>query len=390
METQGIYYYFLPTYTQAKKIIWEGMDTRTGLTFLDHVPKEIIKGVNNTEMKVELVNGSIIRLVGTDKFDAVRGTNPLGCVFSEFAFQDPRAWDVVRPILDQNGGWAIFNSTPNGENHMYDLYERVKEDPKWFTQILTIEDTGAIPMEVIDQARLEGVDEDTIAREYYCSFSASVLGAYYGPQMKLAREQNRITKVLHQPSSLVYTAWDLGRDDSTAIWFFQVVGNEFHFIDSYEENGQEMTHYAKLLLQYRDEKGYTYGGHFLPHDAESKTISSRYSPKETLNNLGIPYAQIHIVPRTTHLVHDIEVSRAVLAQCYFDEESTKDGIAALRSYSKKYDEVKKVFSNTPNHDWSSHYADAFRTFAVGWKGEKKPTAKKLKTVRYDPGSGRRL
>lgn len=386
IEKKGIYYYFLPTYTQAKKIIWEGVDSRTGMTFLDHCPKEITKSINNTEMKIELVNGSVIRLVGTDKFDSVRGTNPVGCVFSEYAFQDPRAWDVVRPILDENGGWAIFNTTPNGENHCYDLYEKVKDDPRWFVEVLSIEDTKAIHESVIEEARAEGVDEDTIAREYYCSFSASVLGAYYGPQMRDARTQGRITKVTYQPNSLVYTAWDLGRDDATTIWFFQKVGNEFHFFDYYENNNEEMTHYVKHILNKKEEHNYIYAQHYLPHDSHSKMISTKFSPFETMVNLGIPANTIKVVPRTTDVLRDIQASRAMLPTCYFDEENCKQGIAALRSYSKKYDEEKKVFGKTPNHDWSSHGADAFRTFAVGWRDPKKK--KKTQEVKYNYLTGR--
>ena len=366
MEKVGIYYYFLPTYTQAKKIIWEGID-KDGVSFHDHVPKEIVAKRNDSELKYELINGSIIRLIGTDNYDAIRGTNPIGCVFSEYAFQDPRVWDVIRPILDENGGWATFNTTPNGENHAYDLYERVKEDPMWFCEVLTIEDTKAISLDVISQARREGVDEDTIAREYYCSFSASVLGAYYGQQMKEARDQGRITRVSHQPTSLVYTAWDLGRDDSTTVWLFQRVGKEFLFINCFEGNGEEMSYYAKKLLELQKTFNYTFGGHYLPHDANSKTISTKFSPRETLINFGIPPADIHVVDRTKDLLLDIQTCRAMLPQCWFDEILCKDGLAALRSYSKKYDEVRKVFSNTPDHNWASHYADAFRSFAVGWR-----------------------
>ena len=111
IEKIGVYFYFLPTYTQAKKIIWDGIDNN-GFKFLDHIPEKITKNKNGQEMKIELINGSIIQLIGTDNYDAIRGTNPIGCVFSEYAFQNPMAWEVVKPILKLNGGWAIFNTTP--------------------------------------------------------------------------------------------------------------------------------------------------------------------------------------------------------------------------------------------------------------------------------------
>ncbi len=109
VERVGIYYYFLPTYSQGKKIIWDGM-TNDGLRFVDCIPKEFVESMNSQELKITLKNGSLIQIIGTDRFDSVRGTNPVGCVFSEYAFQDPRAFAVVSPILRANGGWAIFNS----------------------------------------------------------------------------------------------------------------------------------------------------------------------------------------------------------------------------------------------------------------------------------------
>lgn len=387
VEVPGIYYYFLPTYSQGKKVIWEGYDARSGLSFIDHIPKELIVSKNASEMKIELFNRSVIRVVGTDNYDTVRGTNPIGCVFSEYAFQDPRAWDVVRPILDENGGWAIFNSTPNGANHFHVMHKLTKDDPTWFTQILTIEDSGVIDPGDIEQARAEGVDEDTIQREYYCSFEASIAGAYYGVQMAQALEQGRISNVPLMPNYEVYTAWDLGRNDQNSIWFFQVVGKSFHFIDYFEHNGEDISYYIRHLRSLQEQYGIVYAKHFLPHDAEYKTIHSPYSIKETFKTMGMN--NVIVVPRTASIQNDIQATRAILAQCYFDEDECRDGIAALRSYAKNYDEKNKVFQDKARHDWASHGADAFRTFAVGWRdyhGEKKSKFTQ-KQVRYNPLTG---
>lgn len=140
LEQKGVYYYFFPTYSQGKKILWDGIDG-SGFRFIDHFPPQIIDNKNNQEMKIKLINGSVFQVVGTDRFDSVRGTNPIGCVFSEYAYQNPQAWDVVRPILNENGGWAVFNTTPNGENHAFDLYQAAKDSPDWFCEILTVNDT---------------------------------------------------------------------------------------------------------------------------------------------------------------------------------------------------------------------------------------------------------
>ncbi len=117
----GIYYYFFPHFSQGRKILWDGID-KEGFRFLDHIPKELISGnPNSTEMKIRLRNGSIIQIIGTNNIDSIVGTNPIGCVFTEYSLQDPRAWSLIRPILVENGGWAVFNFTPRGANHGKDI-----------------------------------------------------------------------------------------------------------------------------------------------------------------------------------------------------------------------------------------------------------------------------
>jgi phage terminase large subunit len=140
----GVYFYFLPTYTQAKKVIWDGID-KDGTRFLDHIPKALIKNLNETEMKIELVNGSIIQLIGADNIDRIVGTNPIGCVFSEYSLMKPEVWEYIRPILAENGGWAVFIYTPRGMNHGWKLLQQAKSEPGWFSEVLTVEQTHAIP-----------------------------------------------------------------------------------------------------------------------------------------------------------------------------------------------------------------------------------------------------
>ena len=389
VERPGMYFYFLPTNVQGRKVIWDGMDS-TGLKFLDHIPEQLVVGKNGTDMKVELINGSIIQIVGTDKYDSVRGTNPIGVVFSEYAFQDPRVWDVIRPILDENGGWAVFNSTPNGENHFYEMHLKTIDDEQWFSEVLTIDDTKAISQHAVTQARHEGVDEDTINREYYCSFSASVYGAYYGPQMKLMKESGRILPLPVQTSSQVYTAWDLGRDDATSIWFFQVIGKEFHFIHYFEGQNEGMEYYVRYLLDKSTEWGTRYAKHLLPHDGMTKTMATNMSAYDVMTKMGIYAGDISIVPRIDKVLNGINKVRSTLSQCYFDPKECDKGLAALRSYTKKYDENKKVFLKEPKHDWASHAADALRTFATGWSDDKVVGRKKKarqKQERYNPLTG---
>ena len=174
-KRKGIYYYFFPTYNQGKKAIWDGID-KAGFKILNHIPDDIILRKNDTEMKIEIVNGSILQIIGTDNYDSIMGTNPVGCLFSEFSLQDPKAWDFIRPILVENEGWAIFNFTPRGLNHAKDIYDMAKDNPDWFCELLTVNDTKDpegnryITDEMIDKERREGMSETLIQQEFYCDF----------------------------------------------------------------------------------------------------------------------------------------------------------------------------------------------------------------------------
>lgn len=371
LERVGAYYYFFPTYGQGRKILWRGMD-KSGFKFLDHIPQELRRKTLDQEMMIELKNGSIFQIVGTDNIDSIVGTNPVGCVFSEYALQDPRAWDFVRPILAENGGWAVFNFTPRGDNHGKQIYLLAKNSVKWFCQLLKASDTKAIPAEVLRQEREEYIQKDgndaTYQQEYECSFDVPIAGAYYGNQLMKATADGRIGKVPYEPQLLVHTYWDLGVGDSTAIWFVQKLGREIRIIDYYETSGEGLAHYKQIL----NERGYTYGEHWAPHDIQVKELGSGKTRLETAALLGIKF---RIAPKLS-LDDGIEAARNILARCWFDEEKTERGLNALKSYHKEYDEKNKSYKDHPHHDWSSHGSDAFRYMAVsGDVVEDKPPAR---------------
>jgi len=355
LKRVGVYYYLFPTYKQGRKIIWQGID-KAGMKFTDHIPEEIRKRTNDQEMMIELKNGSIIQIIGTDDIDRIVGTNPVGCVFSEYSLQNPKAWDLLRPILAENEGWAVFNYTPRGKNHGYELYEMAKNNPKWFAQILTVDDTKAISQEAIEEERLAGMDEDLIQQEFYCSFEAAIQGAYYAKQINKANEDGRITNVPYVENLPVYTVWDLGVGDSTAIWFVQLVNQEIRIIDYYEAQGEGLPYYAKVL----DEKGYKYGGHYAPHDIQVREMGSGLSRLETARSLGINFQ----VVKNISIDDGINAARTIFNRCWFDKEKTKQGVNCLVNYHKEYDEKRKEYKNIPYHDWSSHGADAFRYLAI--------------------------
>lgn len=362
-ERVGAYYYIFPTYNQGRKIMWEGVD-RDGFKFLDHFPEAIRKKKpNDTEMKIELVNGSIVRIIGSDDIDSIVGTNPVGCVFSEFSLQDPKAWDYMRPILAENGGWAVFDFTPRGENHGFDLYEMAKNDPSWFAQVLTVDDTKAISKEVLEQERREIILKDgndaLYQQEYYCSFKVPIAGAYYATQIMRANDEKRITSVPYESALPVNTWWDLGIDDSMTIWYTQTLGKEIRFIDYDEVTGEGLVHCANILK----EKGYIYGEHYAPHDIEVRELTTGKSRKETAKGFGINFLTI----KRSNVDEGIDAARNILSRCWFDEKKCQRGLNALKSYHKEYDEKNKIYRSHPHHDWSSHGSDAFRTFAMAYK-----------------------
>ncbi len=382
MERVGTYYYFFPTYNQGKKILWEGRD-KDGFKFTDHIPEQLRSRTNSSEMLIEIQNGSIFQIIGTDNVDSIVGTNPIGCVFSEYALQNPDAWRFTRPILAENGGWAVFNYTPRGKNHGHDIYQLAKRSPNWFCEKLTVDDTNVISKEVLKQEREEIIDDTgddaLFQQEYYCSFDAPMQGSYYGRSITKAEENNRIGKVPHESSIPVDTWWDLGVADSTSIWFTQTIGNEIRIIDFYENSGEGIAHYINELDSLAKKEGYKYRYHNAPHDIEVRELGTGKSRYETAMSLGL---QFYVVPNIP--VEDgINAVRSIFNRCWFDEEKCKRGLNALRCYHKEWDDKRMEFKPKPFHDWSAHAADAFRYFAVGHMDEQKPAEKEERMEEFD-------
>lgn len=357
----GTYFYIFPTYAQAKKVLWDGRD-KEGFPFMGHFPKEIVAKKNETEMRVELVNGSAVQLVGSDNIDSVLGTNPIGCVFSEYALQHPRAWDYMRPILRENGGWAIFDYTPRGKNHGYTLYQMAKNNPEWYAEMLTVDDTHVLTEADIQAERNAGMSEELIQQEFYCSFEGVLSGAVFGRAMQDAERAGRICGVPWQPEFPVDTWWDIGTGDPTAIWFTQTIGREIHVVDYYENSGAGVgiDFYAKHLQQ----MPYVWGQHNGPHDLEAHQFAANgKSTREVAAALGLRFSIVDRLDKQSQ----INAGRSFIARCWFDRIKTERGRDALVSYHFKWNDDRKAFGDEPYHDWSSNGADAFMQLAVGHK-----------------------
>lgn len=172
MQRVGLYFYIAPFYNQVRQIIWEGADN-TGRRFLDYIPRELITRKTQVDMRVELVNGSIIKLLGSDVIDRIVGSNPICIFFTEFSLHKPEAWHYLRPILAENGGEAWFNGTPRGLNHFYQLYNMAKRSGSWYNEYLTRDVTGIPSLQAIEDDRRSGMPESLVEQEYYVKWTAS-------------------------------------------------------------------------------------------------------------------------------------------------------------------------------------------------------------------------
>lgn len=292
-------------------------------------------------------------------------------MFSEYSLQDPQAWDFIRPILAENGGWAIFNFTPRGENHAKELLDYAITRPDiWYVSNLTVDDTGAIKPEVLANEKEEIIakngDDGIFQQEYYNSFSASLQGSYYGKTIEKMETDGRITSIPYDEALLVNTWWDLGINDSMSIGFFQKYGEEWRMIDYLENSGEGLAYYINELQN----KGYLYGKHYAPHDIVVRELGTGKSRLETAKELGITFETIRENDKIKSAVPNIPINdgiqalRLKLSKLKIDSVKCDRVRKCLKNYHKDYDESNKVYRNNPKHDWSSHCADMMRMWAV--------------------------
>ena len=323
----GTYLYLFPELNQARRVIWNGID-KDGKRFLDHFPKQIISKTNGTDMRIEFKNGSIFQLGGSDRYDSLMGTNPVGIVFSEYSLQNPTAWHYLRPILAENGGWGAFNYTPRGRNHGFDLYDKAKDNAKWFVQKLDVNETSkgdgspVITDEIIQEERDSGMPEELIQQEFYCSFEAAVPGSYYAQVLNQAEEEGRILDFPIESGSRVYTFWDLGISDSTAIWFLQPIGSELRLINYYENCGEGLEHYINYLHDFRDKHRIVYGDHWAPHDIKVRELTTGRSRLETARQMGIEYRVVANLP----IADGIHGVRQLFSRFYIHKTNCEQGL----------------------------------------------------------------
>lgn len=325
--------------------------------------------INESELRVDIKRPHIrdrvrIMLLGAENPGNLRGIYLDGVVLDEYAEMMPEVWSqVIRPALSDRLGWAMFISTPKGQNHFYEIYEHAKADQTWFAASFPASQTGIIPLAELEAAQAL-MSEEEYEQEYECSFTAANIGAYYGKIITNLEKKGRICSVPFDPALNVITAWDLGVDDSTAVWFVQHYRTEYRVIDYMEGSGEGLEYYIREMQT----KPYIYSHHVFPHDVKVRELITGKSRIETLKTLGLKNIT---VAEKLSVADGIQAVRNLLAKCWFDKDNTnqgkigeKRGLESLKNYSKKWDSKNKIYLSTPSHNWASHGADAFRTLAV--------------------------
>jgi phage terminase large subunit len=377
---RATYWHMLPEYQQARKAIWNAVNPMTGIRRIDEMfPMSWRANTNDNEMFIRFKWGATWQVVGSDNFKSLVGASLGGITFSEWSKAHPGAWAYLAPILTQSRGWALFITTPEGRNHAHSTYEMAKGDTgKWFAELQTVEDSSRLcraagvepPMtlEQVEQQRKEyhaiyGEDagDAMIQQEFWCSWTAAILGAYWGKEIERAEREERICDLDIIPHYPVSRAWDIGVDDPMAIWCYQVGPGFLHVVDYIEGSGYGFDWYANQLGErgYLDDKRAI---DWVPHDAKQREPGSP-AARTRIETMATLRLNPRLVP--DHKPIDrINAGRRLIPRVHFDAERCKQGLECLRNYKADWDPIGRTFRKTAKHDWSSHGSDAWGHLSV--------------------------
>lgn len=354
--------FIAPTYKQAKRIAWD-------------IAKKMARDIpgvqfNESELIVRYPNGSKLFLAGSDNPDSLRGIALWGVGFDEYPQQPSNIFsEIISKCLADHLGYAIFFGTPKGKNEFYRILQSARENPEWTVIVRTIDDSirdevgetiNNLKVALEDDRKLvdQGImTEDEFMQEWYCSFDASVKGAYYAKEIRTARESGRIKIVPYDTALKVHTVWDLGVGKNLAIGFYQATMNERRMIDYWEGGPTEGLQQSAVMLQ---NKGYVYGKHFAPHDINAKEITTGKSRLDTAREFGIHF---EVVPSIS-VESGIEKGRLFWSKLWVDEKNCAIWMDAISQYRQEWDDRKGCFIERPVHDWTSHPGDVHRYAAL--------------------------
>lgn len=384
----------------------------------DNMPgelKALREATTDSARELQFNNGSVLR-VGT----SMRGSTLQYLHISEFgkicAKYPEKAQEIVTGALNtiDAGQYVFIESTAEGSGgYFYEMCKKAQETEKAKLKLTTldyklsffpwwkepdyrlpeyIEPKGELK-EYFQKLESQGIHlsgaqqawyikkyevlDDNIYQEYPSTpeeaFRGSAKGLFYGKCIVEARLGKRIGSVPYDPHALVHTAWDLGWGDYTSIWFFQIVGNEVHVIDFFQDNGKSLAEY----IHHVKTKSYSYGTHIAPLDAAVHEYTNGASRLQVARSLGIEFTLVH-GPKEKKLtvIEGIDAAKAMFPRCWFDESKCAEGLRMLENYRKEWDERLSKWSEKPVHDFASHAADSFRYMAVGMN--------KIENGKYNP------
>lgn len=395
----GNYWHMLPQADQARKAIWTAINPHTGIRRIDEAfPQEIRQQTLEHEMMIRFKSGSIWQVVGSDNFNSLVGSPPIGLVFSEWALCNPASWAYLMPIIEENGGWVIFNTTPRGKNHAYRSLKGCQKVPGERGEILSAEDTDVFTPAQLARIRQSLIDtygddygQAVFDQEYQVSFDAANLGAILGRALSKAEREGRVSDVIgayDRAGAPIEISCDIGRRDASSWWFWQPCLGGFRITDYDKDSGLDADEWCERLIKKITERGYTLGHVWLPHDARAKVFSAKHTTVETfIHNFGTD--KVHVVPISTKMDR-INAARKVIQKCAFHATNTEKGRDGLSAWAYVYDEERKEFSKEPDHNWASHDGDGFSygcQVMAERVPEKKPEDLAVQGVRELPGGG---
>lgn len=378
VESPGLYIMVYPNNVRGRAVLWDGAALIDGVSikFLDMIPKRLIYSINNQDMKIKLINGSVIWCVGSDiDPDKLRGTNPRGVAFCEFAYQNPRVFYIILPPLRQNNGWLIAQSTFDGQNHFWQLIENNKDNPLWYCRVDSIENlvdengNRYITDEMIEEDRRAGMPEYLIQQEYYGVVQINQETKYFAHAIKNIFDTDRIIPGIMKPNGAVYTAWDIGMNDCTAIAIFQI-----KYFDNYirpvivgyiENNNRDLVYYVTEIKKFCNRYNLVLKQHFIPHDGQKRDFNTGKNTQDFMREMG---EHSIIVSRPASKENTIEAMRRMLYYTEFNKENTQRLIDCLSNYSKEFDDKMGTYKNKPLHNWASHGVDAYQTMTLAIDG----------------------
>lgn len=368
----GTHVYLFPLVQQARSVIWKGMDF-DGRPFLSVIPDCLIAKKNEARMEIELINGSRMVLGGSNNYDGLMGTNPITILYSEFSLHNPLVRQYLNPIIIENGGIEIFQFTPRGKNHAWEVMDMVKENKNYFVQHLTCEQTfkdmartqRVITAENIEEAKRMGMSEEMIRQEFYCDFDVGNVGAYFTREMSNMEQEGRITSIRPNPSLPLHSVWDLGGTDATAGWLFQVEGKYINLLHLIHDSGQGLKFYLDKAEKIRQSIGCLWGNHFMPHDV--KQGHQGWEQAESRLMLARKQGWFFQVTPKVAFEDGIESMRYVFPKIRVDKLNCQLGVRAMREYQREYDEQRGCYKSKPMDTWATHIVDALRYLAVNYR-----------------------